>query len=74
MAPKVKVRYVCSECGEDFPKWLGKCGVCGAFNSFKEFREAKEGTGNTRRQAGASAGLRPTGEVKTLAECASTPS
>lgn len=70
---KTKVTYICSECGEDFPKWLGKCSVCGAFNSFKEFREAKESVGNNRRQAGASAGVQTSQEVQTLAECASTP-
>jgi len=38
---KTKTQYVCSDCGEVYPTWLGKCGNCGAFNTLKEFREAK---------------------------------
>lgn len=39
--PKAKTQYVCQDCGESFPTWLGKCNNCGAFNTLKEFREAK---------------------------------
>jgi len=38
---KTKNQYVCTDCGEVFPTWLGKCQNCGAFNTLKEFREAK---------------------------------
>jgi len=38
---KVKTQYLCSECGDTNPTWLGKCPNCGAFNTLKEFREAK---------------------------------
>ena len=37
---KSKTQYVCSDCGEVFPAWLGKCASCGAFNTLKLFREA----------------------------------
>lgn len=33
--------FVCSECGFESKKWLGKCTSCGAFNSLKEFKEVK---------------------------------
>ena len=33
---KVKRVYVCSNCGADSPKWLGKCPSCGAWNTFVE--------------------------------------
>ena len=33
---KTKTAYVCSECGFDSPKWVGKCPSCGAWNTFKE--------------------------------------
>lgn len=33
---KVKSAYVCSNCGNDSPKWLGKCPVCGEWNSYVE--------------------------------------
>lgn len=29
--------FVCSECGEEYVQWQGRCGVCGAWNSLKEF-------------------------------------
>jgi len=38
---KPKVSYVCNECGADFPKWSGQCGVCGAWNTLVEFKTAK---------------------------------
>lgn len=35
---KTKTAYVCSECGYDSVKWLGKCPSCGQWNTFKEVR------------------------------------
>ena len=29
---KLKVAYVCTECGADHPKWQGQCAVCGEWN------------------------------------------
>ena len=31
-----KTVYVCSECGYETSKWMGKCPKCGAWNSFVE--------------------------------------
>lgn len=36
MATKNKTAYVCSNCGYDTPKWIGKCPACGQWNTFKE--------------------------------------
>lgn len=36
---KDKTSYVCSECGYDSPKWLGRCPACGAWNTMKEFTQ-----------------------------------
>ena len=36
MASKVKTVFVCSECGYESSKWLGKCPACGSWNSFFE--------------------------------------
>lgn len=36
MAVKLKTVYVCSNCGYDSPKWLGKCPGCGEWNTFVE--------------------------------------
>jgi DNA repair protein RadA/Sms len=33
---KSKTAYVCSNCGNDSPKWLGKCPVCGEWNTYVE--------------------------------------
>lgn len=33
---KPKTVYVCSECGTDSPKWVGRCPSCGAWNSMRE--------------------------------------
>lgn len=36
MATKTKTVYVCSECGQDSPKWVGRCPNCGMWNTMKE--------------------------------------
>ncbi len=36
MAGKIKSIYVCSECGFESPKWLGKCSGCGAWDTMQE--------------------------------------
>lgn len=33
---KIKTVYVCSNCGNDSPKWLGKCPICGEWNTYVE--------------------------------------
>ena len=33
---KVKTTYVCSECGYETPRWLGKCPDCGSWNTLVE--------------------------------------
>ena len=53
---KDKVMYVCSNCGQESAKWIGKCPACGQWNTFKEIKVA-----DTRKQvvatsAAASAG------------------
>ena len=35
---KDKTAYVCSNCGQESPKWIGKCPACGQWNTFKEVR------------------------------------
>ncbi len=39
---KDKTVYVCSNCGQESAKWIGKCPQCGEWNSFKELRVAAE--------------------------------
>lgn len=33
---KSKSVYVCSNCGNDSPKWIGKCPACGEWNTYAE--------------------------------------
>ena len=33
---KTKTAFVCTQCGNDSPKWLGKCPVCGEWNTYVE--------------------------------------
>ena len=35
---KVKIAYVCTNCGQESTKWIGKCPNCGQWNTFKEIR------------------------------------
>lgn len=35
---KEKTAYVCTECGYDSAKWLGKCPACGRWDTFKEVK------------------------------------
>ena len=37
---KDKIAYVCSNCGQESAKWIGKCPSCGQWNTFKEIRIA----------------------------------
>ena len=47
---KDKIAYVCDNCGQESPKWIGKCPSCGKWNTFKEIRVA-----DTRQQAATTA-------------------
>lgn len=53
---KEKNVYVCSECGQESPKWVGRCPSCGAWNTFKQMtvRAASPAAG---RAGGALSGL-----------------
>ena len=42
---KTKTVFVCSNCGYESPKWLGKCPACNEWNSFYEEKLANQ-TGN----------------------------
>lgn len=46
---KEKIAYVCSNCGQDSPKWMGKCPNCGQWNTFKEIRIGSDTSQSTAR-------------------------
>ncbi len=33
---KLKQQYVCSDCGQDYKQWVGKCKSCNQWNTIKE--------------------------------------
>lgn len=38
MQKKNKTSYVCTQCGQDFPRWQGRCDNCGTWDTISEFR------------------------------------
>jgi len=53
---KDKTMYVCSNCGQESVKWIGKCPACGQWNTFKEIKVADTRKQVTTNTAAASAG------------------
>ncbi len=53
---KDKIAYVCSNCGQESAKWIGKCPACGQWNTFKEIKVAADTTRQTATSAAAKAG------------------
>ncbi len=53
---KTKTAYVCSECGYDSPKWVGRCPSCGEWNTLKEI-VLQRATPSKGQGAAAAAGL-----------------
>jgi len=45
---KVQLQFVCQNCGNSSPRWLGKCPACGEWNSYVEERVVKEKKGLER--------------------------
>lgn len=41
MAKENQTIFVCSNCGEEYMKWQGKCDICHEWNSLKEFKSKK---------------------------------
>ena len=39
--PKIKKDYLCSACGDDFPKWNGQCPSCNEWGTLSEFATSK---------------------------------
>ena len=39
---KAKTMYVCSQCGYETPRWLGRCPDCGSWNTLEEQQAAPE--------------------------------
>ena len=39
---KIRTKFVCSECGSESPKWMGKCPECGQWNTLVEEVEQRD--------------------------------
>ena len=72
---KDKTMYVCSNCGQESAKWIGKCPSCGQWNTFKEIRVSAD-TGTMAARSAAQvvrAGLRNEGNrPKKLSDISAT--
>ena len=51
---KDKIAYVCSNCGQESPKWIGKCPACGQWNTCQEIKVAAASSPSRGRQEVAS--------------------
>ncbi len=45
---KIKTVFYCTECGNETPKWQGKCPGCGAWNTLEEHMEKPTAAGKGR--------------------------
>ena len=61
---KEKTAYVCTECGYDSAKWLGRCPNCGAWDTFKEVRLGKAPVAARQSAVGSA----PSRQVRRLSE------
>ena len=61
---KDKIAYVCSNCGQESPKWIGKCPGCGQWNTFKEIRVAPDAAGQASAASAAASVRRRLGADK----------
>ena len=55
MAKNNKTLFVCSDCGNEFPNWSGRCPKCGSWNTLKEVaaesqKKAAKGAGPFRER------------------------
>ena len=45
---KTKTVFFCTECGNETPKWMGRCPACGAFNTMLEHTEKPAAPGRSK--------------------------
>lgn len=63
---KTKTVYFCNVCGNETPKWMGRCTACGAFNSIEEHIEKPQPVG---RASVAPVGMSRTAQKLTEVAC-----
>ena len=69
---KDKVMYVCTNCGQESAKWIGKCPACGQWNTFQEIKTSPQPLSKGRGTFGNNGGIsdrgRDTAKVLRLSE------
>ena len=58
---KERTAYVCTQCGYDTPKWIGRCPACGQWNTLSEVRLGS----NTSARSNAHPSTRSSGQAAT---------
>lgn len=56
---KAKTIFFCKECGNESPKWQGRCSACGAWNSLVEELQAKSKKSAVSSRRVSSSGAKP---------------
>lgn len=60
---KIKTIFICSNCGAQSPKWMGKCNTCGDWNTFQEevisAPSSNKNKGNWYQDSGAKVSEKP---------------
>lgn len=65
---KAKTVFFCTECGNESPKWSGRCSACGAWNSMVEQVESKTAKGSRSAAAARAVKASPITEIDTAEE------
>lgn len=66
---KAKTLFYCTSCGNEFPKWQGKCPACGSWNTIVERPpESRSPVGNLRSAIHAHSGPQKIAEVEMTEE------
>ena len=68
MPPKAKSVYICSECGYESAKWVGKCPGCGAWNTMEEEISVASKTASVSYTSRSIATAKPLSEISYLDE------
>ena len=58
MATKIKSVWYCTSCGNESPKWMGRCPACGEWNTMVEEPKAPKGAGGGAGSRGGAAASR----------------
>ena len=66
MPPKAKSVYICSECGYESAKWVGKCPGCGAWNTMEEEISVASKTASVSYTSRSIATAKPLSEISYL--------